>query len=57
MLGITHSYKELMSPQEEKELENLLQTIPDIDELQGKLTTQLENFEVVSIILISHEIF
>jgi len=43
------SYKELMSPTEEKELETLLKSVPDIDELQEKLTAQLSSLEVENI--------
>jgi hypothetical protein len=48
---IAHSYKELMSPLEEKELETLLNScvmgITDIDELSDHLTNQLSKLEVV----------
>ena len=46
-----HSYKEILSPSEEKDLETLLKstdlTITDIDELSNKLTSQLSQLELV----------
>jgi hypothetical protein len=51
MKDITHSYKEL-TPDEEKDLENLLNSCvsgaTDIDELADRLTTNLQQFEVVT---------
>lgn len=49
----THSYKEVLSPSEEKDLETLLGstdiTVTDIDELSSKLSIQLAQLELVSV--------
>ncbi len=50
MIGLMRSYLELVSPQEEKELEDLLSDTADIEALSSSLNLKLSDLETVDLI-------